>query len=188
MVDPAIFRYTGTYLYDYISKRRKDKITKLAGEVRQDRKKKKSYKTWLNCKSNKHYFSIAVPNKSGSFWYYYGNFEDKACRKYSRYSPADYVGSDMKRYSLQKMYVDEYNTTHQKWYYKHGDYEGQYWDKFWEVIVDERNGYIMPTKFMENFLASEDNTHTTHKVLHYNVSLPTVGTNTDDWFQIPDFC
>ena len=97
----------------------------------------------------------------------------------------------MRKYTLQKTWTNTTTTnTHQLWYYKQGDYEGQYFDKYWEVVVknDTDTGYAIPVKYTENFLASEDNTHEVYTNHFYNVVEERKGNGVDGWFQVPEFC
>lgn len=189
LIDPAIFSATGTRITTYTSPYKKNKIWSLSEEVRQDIKKGMYFRIWQPtwCKDKR--FSLILPSgTNGVYSHFFGNYAKKTCRKYSSKRAPKYLGKDMAKYSLLKTYTDKHNATREKWYFKQGDFEGQYLNRFWEVSVAVDGGYVIPVKYTVSFLASEDNTHTTTRVLHFgNVTTPVNG-DTSSWFNVPTFC
>ena len=177
----AIFKYSGERKY-------KDEVTKLSGEIRQDKEKEKYFKTHRI--KNKLYFHLLVPRVigGGSYMNYYGNMEDKICQKWiSSTSPRKFfIGKHFHRYykSLRNTNADHV----QKWYSKQGDWQRKQFDKYWFVKLDSEGEHFVPVKYTEKFLESETTTHAIYKVIHWTTVIPKSDTDTDYWFQKPDFC
>jgi len=184
IVDPAIFSFTGSSTTVYISNSYQDVVTSMSGEIRQDMSKKKYMKIYKQ--HGKQYFSLILPSESGGLKNYFGSFDEKRCRKWT--TPGKFLGSDLRKYTLRKSYVDNKGTTHQEWFLEQGDYDGQYFDKLWYVSLDSSGKYFKPTKYIEKFLASDGYTHTTTKIIKWTTKSFLPGSSTDQWFKIPDFC
>jgi len=190
IVDPAIFSFTGSSTTVYhVSNSYQDVVISASGEIRQDMSKKKYMKIYKI--HEKRYFSLILPSKSGGYKNYFGNFDEKRCRKWTMhaFNNRQFLGSDLHRYTLMKSNVDNKGTTHQEWSFKQGDDEGQYFNKFWYVSLDSSGKYSKPTKYIEKkFLASEDNSRKTTKITKWTTKYFVPGSSTDQWFKIPDFC
>jgi len=157
------------------------------GEVKQNLKQQKLAYRW-GVPEHRH-FKIVIPDDNGEFIRFYGKYNPNRCRRVKVKEFPQFAG-EIKYWRLKHSTKIKNGNEKQMWYNQIFRYEGNNGlTKRWTVISDPVKKHVVPLRYHDTYTGTQEEQCCDHAVhIDYKEVEVPPNTNTDEWFQIPDFC
>jgi len=158
------------------------------GEVKQDLTKHKAAYRWGVPEHRR--FKIIIPDGKGEFIKFYGKYNPNRCRKTKLQTFPEFA-SEIKYWRLKETSkTKEDGVEKQMWYNQIFRYEGNNGlTKRWSVMSDAGKKHVVPVRYHDTYTGTQEEQCCDHDVhVDYKEVKVEENTDTEDWFQVPDFC
>lgn len=159
------------------------------GDVKQDLTKQSAIYTWGIFEHRR--FKIIIPDGKGEFIKFYGKYNPNGpnrCRKTKLKTFPEFAG-EIKNWRLKET-KKENGIDKQMWYNQIFRIEdGKGLTRRWTVLSDPVKKHVVPVRYHDTYTGTQEEMCCDHSVyVDYKEVNVEPNTNTDDWFQVPEFC